>query len=238
MNTACFVRVPETRLPGGLVVPAFEVSQFLCSKRIGPALEAQADSVADLPPWTWITYAQAVKVCLATGWTLIRESQWLAIAFDLVNRSSNWSGGAVGAGKLWQGLHQDSVESPCAAILQPSDENEPRWKTLSNGRRLCDFGGNAWSWVHDDIQGSPRGMARILDPDSISLTTAPYPPREQGMGIRPASRQVWDGRALIRGGSFRCGEDAGAFALYAALAPSGYQSVGFRATRPISGEPS
>lgn len=250
-----FVPVPETHLPCGHVVPAFEVSQFLCAKSIftdhfGDAnpmvgdpsehpnvpVHACAQSVADRPPWVWITYAQACRACEASGWSLIRESQWLAIAHLLARHPENWTGGAVGAGKLLQGLHKASFDYPPAGLLMPHSDKENRWKTLSNHHRLCDFGGNAWSWIYDDIQGAPNGTARIVEPDSPSLTTSPYPPREKGMGIRPTDRRAWDGRALIRGGSWRGGKDTGAFALYAARTPFGYRSVGFRATRPITGE--
>lgn len=251
-----FVPVPETHLPCGRVVPAFEVSQFLCVKWIvdghlgeakkmvspagplpsNPDAHVQAASMADLPPWTWITYLQAVRACEASGWKLIRESQWLAIAHNVARRGENWTGGEVGAGRLLQGLHKASVDQPSAGLLMPNSTKESRWKTLSNSHRICDFGGNAWSWIHDDIQGAPDGTARIIEPHSISLTTAPYPPREQGMGIRPTDRRAWDGRALIRGGAWRGGKDAGAFAIYAARVPFGYRSVGFRATRAITGD--
>lgn len=33
-----FVTVPETTLPGGLVVPAFQVGQYLCSKGAGKSV--------------------------------------------------------------------------------------------------------------------------------------------------------------------------------------------------------
>lgn len=230
-----FVPIPETHLPCGRIVPAFEVSQFLCAKATFACGHMHAHSVAELPPWTWITYTQAVRACEASGWSLIRESQWLAIAYDVARRPDNWSGGVVGAGRLLQGLHKDSVDQPSAALLAAGG-GEHRWKTLSNYHRICDFGGNAWSWIHDDIQGAPDGSTRIVEPHSPSLTTAPYPPRQKGMGIRPIDRRAWDGRALIRGGSWRSGKDAGAFALYAAILPFGYCSVGFRATRPITGD--
>jgi len=39
-----------------------------------------------------------------------------------------------------------------------------------------------------------------------------------------------------REGAWRGGKDAGAFAIYAARVPFGYRSVGFRATRAITGD--
>ncbi len=238
----CFVPVPETRLPGGLIVPAFEVSKYLCGKTIDdrqlPAANgiARASLDALLLPWTWITYPQAVRACATSGWSLITESQWLSIAYNLARQGDNWSGRTPGVGKLLQGLHKGSVDQPCHALLQPHAASESRWKTLPNSYRICDFGGNAWSWVHDDIQGATDGTAKTIFPDSPSLTTAPLPPRQHGMGIRPTDRRDWKGRALIRGGDWRGGKDSGAFALYAARVPFGYRSVGFRATRPITRE--
>ena len=230
-----FIRVPETHLPCGLVVPPFEVSTFLCSQ--DPESRApRAASQVSYTPWVRISYFAASAACRAAGWSLITERQWLAIAHDAAGQNCNWTGGKFGLGKLKQGLRKRSILSPASGMYRPDDESEARWKTLSNGQRLCDFGGNAWSWVYDDIQGGPEGVAGVVEPDSPSVTTAPCDPRADGMGIFPKagpSRMVWDDRGLIRGGGCRSGKDAGAFALYAALLNGQYAMVGFRATRPV-----
>ena len=242
-----FTPVPEIHLPSGQIVPAFEVSTFLCGKRVVPNDNPDAeprcvvDSQDDLAPWCYMSYCQARQACIAARWQLITETQWLAIAYDVARHPANWTGGAPGAGRLEQGLRQGFTDGPISAtpngrIRLPEiahANSEKRWKTLSNGKRLCDFGGNAWSWIFDDVQGTPDGRATVMDAYSISLTTATFGPRYRGMGIRPIDRQVWDGRALIRGGAYHSGKDAGAFALYAAIAWRGYKSIGFRATRAI-----
>jgi len=231
-----FIRVPETHLPCGLVVPPFEVSAFLCS----PATCRRncATSQVFHTPWVRVSYFAALAACRAAGWSLITETQWLAIAHDAAGQNANWTGGQFGQGKLKQGLRKRSVLAPVSGMYQPEDAAESRWKTLSNGQALCDFGGNAWSWVYDDVQGGPEGVTGIVDADSPSVMTAPCEPRTSGMGLYPKAgtqRLVWDDRGLIRGGGCRSGNDAGAFALYAALLHGEYVSVGFRATRPISG---
>jgi hypothetical protein len=230
-----FTRVPTTHLPGGLVVQSFEVSRFLCCQDPESRVP-RAGSHVGSAPWVRVFYFGALAACRAAGWSLITERQWLAIAHDAAGQNCNWTGGKFGLGKLKQGLRKRSILSPASGMYQPDDESEARWKTLSNGQKLCDFGGNAWSWVYDDIQGGPEGVAGVVEPDSPSVTTAPCDPRADGMGIFPkagSARLVWDDRGLIRGGGCRSGKDAGAFALYAALLNGQYSMVGFRATRPV-----
>jgi DNA-binding MarR family transcriptional regulator len=83
--------------------------------------------------------------------------------------------------------------------------------------------------------------------ESASVIAEPGPAEEHPLteaqedvteddGRFPKHRQAWDGRGLIRGGGWRSGKDAGAFALYAAQLYGEYLSVGFRATRPIAGD--
>ncbi len=232
-----FIRVPETHLPCGLVVPPFEVSTFLCSQDPDSRVPRAASHVSHTP-WVRVSYFAALAACRAAGWSLITETQWLAIAHDAAGQNANWTGGQFGQGKLKQGLRKRSVLAPVSGMYQPEDAAESRWKTLSNGQTLCDFGGNAWSWVYDDVQGGPEGVTGIVDADSPSVMTALCEPRTSGMGLYPKAgtlRMVWDDRGLIRGGGCRSGKDAGAFALYAAVLHGEYVSVGFRATRPISG---
>lgn len=230
-----FVRVPETRLPCGEVVPAFEVSKFLCCLDTDWRVP-HAASWAHTVPAVLISYRMALEACRNSGWDLITERQWLAIAQDVSGVADNWTSGVYGEGKLRQGLRHGYTNGPVSSLFYPDTDDEFRRKKLSNGQRIYDFGGNAWSWVFDDLQGGPDGVAAIVDEDSPSLTTARFPSTSKGMGRFPKHRQAWDGRGLIRGGGWRSGKDAGAFALYAAQLYGEYLSIGFRATRPIAGD--
>jgi len=225
-----FIPVPETVLPCGMVVPAFEVGKFLCTP---DQLTSGADITPDRPPMTMISFHAALEACFIRGWRMITETQWLAIAWDVCRQNENWTGRKYGSGKLLQGVRKGNVNKPISGVCQTPDPDENRWKVLSNHQKICDFGGNAASWVFDDLQGDIDGTGRTIEMDSPSMTTAPFPRLTAGMGWRPDDRREIAGRSLIRGGGWRSGKDAGAFHLWFAPSVCGFLGVGFRATRPV-----
>ncbi len=230
MNTVQnkFVTVPETTLPSGLVVPEFKVGQYLAAR--GP--EDIPIIVADAAPWVEISYHEARAACERAGLRLLIETQALAIAWDISQQPENWSGGAVGEGKLRRGLRKGSVDKAQPGTYEPSNPKENRWFVLSNGERLCDAAGNAFTWISDDVQGDKNGLTTIIQADSISLTTAPYPSLTRGMGWRPDGRRDWSGYALIRGGDWSSESYAGVFRLSGDWPGSRDDYVGFRCTQP------
>jgi len=226
-----FVTVPETKLPGGQVVPAFEVGRYLCSK--GPA-GAVID--ATLPPWVDINYAEARAACAAAGFKLITELQALSLAFNIASQPCNWiggsAGGAVGVGKLFQGLRDWSSESAEPGNFEPADPDQQRWFVLPDGSRICDVAGNAFTWVFDDVQGDDHGIvARAFAKDSPTITTALAPSMKNGMGWQPKAGADWSGRALIRGGCFLSEDYAGVFFLNDVWPVVALDYVGFRCTK-------
>lgn len=223
-----FITVPEKTLPNGIVVPSFQVGQFACSQ----GEDGKAIVTPDRKPWVRINYHESRKACEDSDFALITELQWLAIAHDVVNQDCNWTGGKVGEGDLFQGLHNATVDEAQAGDYAPADSAEQRWLTLSNGERICDLNGNVYQWIFDNVQGDENGIiARDFAEDSPSIKTPPYPSEEKGMG----NYEVWDwsGNALIRGGCWCSGSDAGVF--YLDNGWPGYRSdyVGFRCTKPI-----
>ncbi len=217
---SAFVTVPETTLPSGLVVPSFQVSQYLCSQ------------AKDGAPWVEVNYHGARDACERAGTRLIAETQALAIAHDIAQQDINWSGGKVGEGSIYQGLHKCSVSTAHGPSWEPDDADERRWHDLSNGERIYDFAGNAFTWVFDDVQGDEQGLTTKIAADSISLATAPYPSREKGMGWRPDGARDWSGGALIRGGYWVSRSGAGVFSLDYDWPVNELVSVGFRCTKP------
>jgi formylglycine-generating enzyme required for sulfatase activity len=231
-ENSLFVPVPAVTLPNGVTVPSFLVGQFLCAK----GEDGAAVMSATAAPWLRINYAEAKAACAAVGGALIRELQYLAIAFDISQQDINWTGGKVGEGQVFQGLHEDTVGEPQPGDFESDNENERRWHQLSNGERVYDFAGNAYSWVFDDVQGDEHGIvAARFAKDSPSIATAPYPSMEKGMGWRPEAGRNWSGRALLRGGCWDDGGGAGVFRLDL-VSPDGRNDVvGFRCTKPSSG---
>ncbi len=223
-----FVPVPETTLPDGTVVPAFHVGKYFS----GSGDDGQLVINASATPWTDINYYDAVAAAKAAGLNLITELQALAIAHDIANVGANWSGGAVGVGNLKRGLHKGSVDEAQPGDFVPDDAEEDRWFTFSNGSQICDAAGNLYTWVHDNVQGDEQGiMAKPFADNSPSITTAPFPSMEKGVGWQPKVGTDWSGGALIRGGFWYSGGGAGAFYLGGGWPDSESDCVGFRCTK-------
>lgn len=217
-----FVTVPETTLPCGTVVPAFQVSQYHATQR------------QDGTPWVELNYHNARAAAERAGLALITELQWLAIAHNIAQQPINWTGGAVGDGKLFQGLRKGNVSEGQPNSYTPEDADERRWHELSNGERIYDMAGHVLSWVFDDVQGDDKGLiAKRFETDSPSLTTAPAGSLEKGVGWMPDAGANWSGAALCRGGCWGSGDDAGVFVLDRGWPGGESGGVGFRCTKSL-----
>lgn len=223
-----FAVVPETTLPGGIVVPAFEVARYLSSRDDSGALQISVDAM----PWVEVDYHAARAACAAAGYKLITELQALALAYNVATQPANWTGGTVGEGKLFQGLRSGEFDEAQAASYVPSSNDERRYFILSNGERVCDVAGNAYTWVFDDVQGNAEGLvARSFAADSPSFTTATYPSMQRGAGWQPRAGSDWSGSALLRGGCFYSEDNAGVFYLDYVWPVYANGNVGFRCTK-------
>jgi len=76
-------------------------------------------------------------------------------------------------------------------------------------------------------------LTTIIKADSPSLTTAPYPSQEKGMGWRPDGERNWSGTALVRGGFWYSGSGAGVFYLDFDYPENRNGGVGFRCTKSL-----
>lgn len=173
--------------------------------------------------------AEAEKAGLA----LITELQYLALAHNIASVASNWSGGVVGEGHLFQGLHNFSVVEAQPGHYVSKDVNERRYFELSNGERVFYIAGNCFTWTFDNIQGDEDGMIEVaFTEDSPSITTAPAPSMEKCVGWYPNSGNDWSGRTLVRGGYWFSGRNAGVFFLSSDSPDLGDDCIGFRCTLP------
>lgn len=222
-----FVTVPEITLPHGAVVPAFQVGKYATAEGLAGMPEISATRA----PWVEINFEEAKEAATRAGYKLLTETQALAIAHDIVNQDINWTGGKVGEGHVYMGLHKGNVSEGEPGSYESEDPEERRWHQLSNGERLYDFAGNVFTWIFDDVQGDENGLSGKIATDSPSLTTAPYPICEKGMGWRPDGARDWSGYALIRGGCWRSGSRAGVFYLGSGWPDYRGDSVGFRCTK-------
>ncbi len=228
--TALFVTVPAVTFPDGSVEPSFQMATYLTGK----GADGTATISASAAPWVEINYHDAVAVAAGAGLALITERQYLALAIDIASVAANWTGGAVGEGDLKQGLRNGDFDEAQAGDVVPDSADEDRWFTLSNGERICDAAGNAYSWVFDNVQGDAQGlMVGEFQEDSLSINAAPFKSLERGMGWFPRAGAAWSGRALVRGGYWVVGDYAGVFGLGYASPRGSDDNVGFRCTKPV-----
>ena len=220
---------PRSTLPGGIVVEPFQVAQYMnCVDADGKAYVPETDV-----PRVRINFHDARKACKAAGGDLIAGTQHLALAWDIVNQPENWTGGAVGQGHVYRGLHKGTVSCAQRNDYAPSDPEERRWHVLSTGERIYDFAGHLFSWMLNDLHGSADGLAGKIPADSPYLTISSEFSQEQGMGWRPDGARDWSGGALIRGGYWVSGSDAGVFPLLSVWPGDERGGVGFRCTKPV-----
>lgn len=223
-----FITTPPITLPNGTVVQPFQVGQYLTgtASNHNPVITAEAE------PRVQVSYFEAQKLAEEIGCKLITELQYLAIAHDIANQDINWTGGKVGEGSIYQGLHLGNVDKAQPGAFVSDEPSERRWHQLSNGERVYDFAGNAYSWVFDDVQGDERGLvAKPFAEESPSIATAPHARMTKGMGWRPLAGADWSGDALVRGGCWDDGGNAGVFRLGYGWPDYRVGSVGFRCTK-------
>lgn len=209
------------------------------AKDVGGVAKSQPEGL----PWRSISQVQANTVASATceKCKLIGEAEWLTIAHNVMNVSSNWSGGAVGSGYIYRG-HSDG--SPAAYLEASSSDsdgyfgtgnttgNQRRTLTLSNGEVIWDLAGNAVEWTSGQIGSGKPGDPGIPGrtwhewsaiEGSGSMTPNPFPsfglPAASGWTSTQGLGRVWSDitestvRAFARGGSRSNGINAGIYSL-------------------------
>ncbi len=222
-----YIRFPRTVLPCGTVVDTFQIAQYMNSIVDGKTCVSDTAK-----PRVRINYKDSIAACEAAGGNLLRGSQHLAIALDIMNQDDNWTGGKVGQGHVYRGLNKGSVSGAQANDYMPTDPDERRWHVLSTGDRIYDWSGHLFSWMVNDLPGNVDGLAGKIPVDSPYLTTGSEFTEAQGAGYRPDGARDWSGRALIRGGRWGSGSSAGAFGLDLDWPDNEDDYVGFRCTKP------
>jgi hypothetical protein len=222
-----FITVPDVELPNGIIVPSFRVGQYHCAMVDGKAVVSR-----ELKPVVNINFHDSRLLCQASCFNMLADMQFIAIAHDISRQGINWTGGTVGIGKLFQGLHKGTVNGVQTGLYVSPDPAERRWHELSNGARIWDFSGHLYSWSYDDVQGNDHGLvAGKFKRNSISLL-APYPALQCGVGWFPKPSDDWTGFGLMRGGCWRSDGNAGIFNLFRDYPNMGYDYVGVRCTCP------
>jgi len=222
-------------------------------------------SQASGTPWANITQTNAINysanVAGCSGCHLITEAEWLTIAQNVLSVNSNWSGGTVGSGYIYQGHINNNPASALSASTNDSDGlngisggtggaglNNRRTLTLTNGEVIWDLSGNVYEWTSGTTTGGQPGASgytwRQWNALSVpgSLYPNPYPSyanpsggswtSSQGIGKISSNSDEGAVRGFLRGGAWSIGSNAGVLTLILNNSPSyPYTFFGFRVSR-------
>lgn len=128
---------------------------------IAPCTTANSKTVASIQsgyPIAYISHNSAKTYCasLGSGFHLLTNEEYMTIARNAEQQTTNWNGGVVGTSYLFSG-HNDN--SPALALQASTDadpyygtsnsspSNQRRTFTLSNGNVIWDLAGNVWEHV-------------------------------------------------------------------------------------------
>lgn len=187
---------------GSLGTDDFCVAKFEMRNVSGVATSQSANS-----PWVSIDAYTAKAECqnLGTDYDLISNPEWLTIAYEIEQNSSNWSGGSVGNGMIPRG-HSDNTPSSALDISSTSDLYDQTGNTagdavgggweqkrvhyLSDSSEIWDFSGNVAEWVDWNIGGSfdlapttcPSGFVEFSGVSCGALSSSDYSPVNAAYG--------------------------------------------------------
>jgi hypothetical protein len=139
----------------------------LCPTPSGaPTVSKVAVSIQLGSPWTAISALDALSACknlnglyqLSNKFDLISNSEWMTIARNIENVSSNWTLSS-GTLKLNRGHSDNNPNTSCNGLVEnvtnncstqdgtPSNFHQKRTFTLSTNEIIWDIAGNTWEWI-------------------------------------------------------------------------------------------
>jgi hypothetical protein len=199
-------------------------------------------------PWVSITQTEAIDTCnaLGNGAHLITNAEWTLIARSAEGVSSNWNGTVMYRGHS-DGTPANSLASdgsdPYYGTGQSSPSEQRRTLTLANGQTIWDLAGNVYEWNNNTCTiGTGTGNwynsgAWIEWTDSNLSDHEKYIAGPSGsfMGTNGVGRYYGcsaNGNAVLRGGTWDNGTDAGVFTLALNYSSAySHARIGFRCVR-------
>ncbi len=198
----------------GETCPNQSPKNVLESEKNATANGCYAASVAQKDPWTYVTLAQAQRMCAESGKRLPTSEEWYALA-------------------LGTGSEGCVVNARTPEITKES--------SCVSSAGVYNMVGNVWEWVDETVNGSTyqdrslpsEGYVTEADASGVAIATDPMSGSELY-----GSDYFWsksDGVfGMIRGGFYGSGSDAGLYTVNASV-PTNFatQGVGFRCVMSV-----
>jgi formylglycine-generating enzyme required for sulfatase activity len=210
------------------------------------AITSTVKSTAEDTPLVNVNLCAAKQLCENSQAHLITNEEWMTIARNIERQPENWTGGQVGSGVIKRGnvAEYESCEgcyNPSLEIDFGTDRNELAKLVLSNGSKIWDFSGNVEEWndtiIQRQYQPQPSGSKDWFEGEITDYGIKgrkAYTPLnldyniDHGIGYMYSSYISGDSleRAVLRGGGWYHGSNAGPFAVYLSNTP-GYRDSDF-----------
>ena len=180
---------------------------------------------------------------------LTTNREWMTVARQVAQNSTNWADGTVGStgssGGLYQGNrdsaggldravnlqnYPDGVDYPNAADVGDATSDEVRTHVLSSGDRVWDLSGDLWMWVDAEEDGTTMSTnsSKIYEKNTESSTVS----GGDGLGT---DYGFDNGDAALRGGLWLNGDGAGVFHALSRTPDTSLTFTGFRCSAvPVS----
>ena len=239
-NNAIYFEDPDSNLYGKTY---FYVMKYQARNNGGVP-----QSTGDGLPWTSISQLDAIQKSEDAGYHLITNWEWMAIARDIEQVKSNWTGGAVGNGVIKKGNVGATTGGYDGANPETGILNDLAKLKLSNGEEIYHFSGNVWEWVNAEISlanlpsqatwttyntanASPSTYYNAYLPKSEIAPLGSYTDSYAGGAIYYGTNTN-NPRAFLRGGDWSDDSNAGVFSVLLNSAPERTDThIGFRCAR-------
>ena len=199
--------------------PSNECPQADASSDVATKENMKADfcrpvSLPERIPWRFVSKTEAEQLCARTGKRLPTNQEWYRAVSGITS------------------INQCTINSEKPSLTGESECVSPT--------QVYDLVGNVWEWIDDQVVNGiyngrvlpNEGYVAMVDNEGVAIETSERAAEDYGEDYFWSNKEGV--RALLRGGYYGSGNDAGVYSLNAAVAPNFRTGgVGFRCVQDL-----